>query len=281
MANICLYKILVKGPRRACYALIDMMPLYSWEKEVLREEGSEEAFELVFLGACKWSVKAYTTWNDNLKAFSAAEIEKIQDGDYWDVPVAQKALILGCEIFCNSKDIDDACWSEYEHYDKYGKQVFDECPKELHIKRGREYDQGYVDCGSGLSCSLKKVPTCKVRFEGGTYWYNGNYKIGDVVNVEGAMAGKLGVVVDNSEASEGNGLYNITKHLGNVSGFVTEDIEAIWSKYKPKDRKPYMVSLGLPETTTKKKFVTVMEFRWVKFALENPNWDEFIKSINS
>ena len=41
-----------------------------------------------------------------------------------------------------------------------------------------------------------------------------------------------------------------------------------------------MVSLGLPETTTKKKFITVMEFRWVKFALENPSWDEFVKSID-
>ena len=42
MANICLYKIKVRGTRDACYALINMMPLYSWEKEILSEEGTDE-----------------------------------------------------------------------------------------------------------------------------------------------------------------------------------------------------------------------------------------------
>ena len=56
MANICLYKIKVKGTKTACYALVNMMPLYSWEKEYLSEEGTDEDYTLVFSGACKWSV---------------------------------------------------------------------------------------------------------------------------------------------------------------------------------------------------------------------------------
>ena len=98
MANICLYKILVKGPKRACYALIDMMPLYSCEKEILREEGTDDQFELVFLGDCKWSVSAYTEWDNTLGPFTPDRIEKIEDGDLWNIPVAQKALVLGCQL---------------------------------------------------------------------------------------------------------------------------------------------------------------------------------------
>ena len=35
MANICLYKIKVKGSKKSCYKLVDMMPLYSGEKEYI------------------------------------------------------------------------------------------------------------------------------------------------------------------------------------------------------------------------------------------------------
>lgn len=48
MANVCLYKIMVKGNKKACYKLIDMMPFYSGEKEIILEESSDDNFTLVF-----------------------------------------------------------------------------------------------------------------------------------------------------------------------------------------------------------------------------------------
>lgn len=139
MANICVYKIKVCGPQTACYRLINMMPLYCGEKEIHLEEGTEDNFTLIFTGDCKWSVDSYTSPLSNPQPLSAEEIEAIDDGDYWNVNLCDKSVLLGCEIFCNSKDIDDSCWSVFEHYDR-GKKIKDECPKELHIKRGRDYD---------------------------------------------------------------------------------------------------------------------------------------------
>ena len=138
MANICLYKIKVKGRKRACYALMDMMPLYSGEKYVLSEEGTEDDYTLVFLGDCKWSVSAYTKKLPEVRTFTQEELDAVSDGDYWETTLSDKSVLLDCEIFCNSKDIDDSCWSVFEHYDR-GQKIFDECPKELHIKRGRDY----------------------------------------------------------------------------------------------------------------------------------------------
>ena len=50
MANICLYKVMVKGPKLNCYKLVDMMPLGDWEKDYLFEEGTDDNFTLIFIG---------------------------------------------------------------------------------------------------------------------------------------------------------------------------------------------------------------------------------------
>lgn len=139
MANICVYKIKVKGNQTACYRLINMMPLYCGEKEILFEEGTEDDFTLVFKGDCKWYVDAYTSPLADPQPLSAEEIEAIDDGDHWGVTLRDKSVLLNCEIFCNSKDIDDSCWAIFDHYNK-GEIVNDACPKELHIKRGRDFD---------------------------------------------------------------------------------------------------------------------------------------------
>ena len=132
MANICLYKIKVKGRQQACYALVNMMPLYSSEKDYLLEEGTEDDFTLVFTGDCKWAVDCYTSPMKDPKPFTQEELDAVNDGDHWDKTLKDKSILLDCEIFCNSKDIDDSCWSVYEHYNR-GKKINDECPKELHI----------------------------------------------------------------------------------------------------------------------------------------------------
>ena len=79
MANVCLYKIKVKGSKKACYKLVDMMPLYSGDKEYLSAEGTEEDFTLVFLGDCKWSVDSYTVFEDKLKPYTEEELAEMKN----------------------------------------------------------------------------------------------------------------------------------------------------------------------------------------------------------
>jgi len=104
-----------------------MMPLYSGEKEDLYENGTDEAYEFVFSGNCKWSVSSYTFPLTNPKPLSIKEIEMIEDGDHWDKTLRDKSILLNCEIFCNYKDIDDLSYAIYEHYDKGVEVVSSGC----------------------------------------------------------------------------------------------------------------------------------------------------------
>lgn len=201
MANICRYKIMVKGRKQACYTLVNMMPSYSYEKEYLLEEGSEDDFTLIFIGDCKWSVSSYTSPMPNPKPFTREELDAVEDGDHWDKTLRDKSILLDVDIYCNSKDIDDSCWAIYEHYNR-GKVIYDECPKELHIKRGRDYDTGYdvVIPLSAVTGTPEHIGTlCRVKLQGGTYWYTGDYEVNDIVTVDGAKKGLIGVVTEVSK----------------------------------------------------------------------------------
>ena len=279
MANICLYKIKVKGTKAACYALVNMMPLYSWEKDYLSEEGTDEDFTLVFSGACKWSVSAYTTKQEGLVPYTTAEIEAVEDGDGWHICLQDKSLLLGVDLYCNSKDIDDSCWSVYEHYNK-GKEVYDDCPKELHIKRGRDYDFGYE--GPGASNFVEK-PVCRVRFaDNRSYWYLGDAAIGDIVYVDGAKVNCMGQVKEVSTNTHHAAIYSVISNVCNVAIANPEDIEKIWTSYlKAKDRKAFLVRIGFAENTTKKQFITAVENLWLDFARSENNWDKFIQMVQA
>lgn len=278
MANICMYKIKVIGRKQACYAFIDMMPSYSYEKEIIDESGTDDNYELLLRGDCKWSVSAYTSAMQDPKPFTQEELDAVQDGDHWDKTLQDKSVLLDCEIFCNSKDIDDSCWAIYEHYNK-GKTIYDDCPKELHIKRGRDYDNG-GDIVISLS-SVTGYPgrCCKVKFETGAYYYEGNYEIGDIVYVDGAKKGEIGRVIEIEDKTLYGGLCKIEKCVAHVDEFVEADVEAIWKSYKPADRKLYIVRIGLDEKTQKKKYLNVMNHRWTVFGKTNQNWQDFLASI--
>ena len=289
MANICIYKVKVCGRKLACYKLIHMMPLYTSDKEILYEDGDDDNYTLIFNGDTKWGVDCYTKKIKNLKPFTQEELEKIEDGDGWEYCLSDKSILLDCEIFCNSKDIDSSSYASYVHYNK-GEQIKDECPKELHIKRGRDYD-----CFGDVVYDIenKTVSTFdkdgkplehiyKVRFEDGySYWYLGqDYEVGDFVNVEGAKEKFLGVVKEKANYGTQAACYFITKKLGTMKGkYISKDIEDIWNSYKPKDRKEYLKNIGLDETMVKKKFLSVMENKWMHFSKDGGTWEEFINTI--
>lgn len=283
MANICLYKIKVTGTKLVCEKLIDMMPLYSWEKEIISENGTNTNYTIIFSGACKNYVDCYTKKSKDLKPYTLEEIKKIQDGDGWDYPLLDKSILLDCDIQCNSKDIDSMCYAYYEHYNK-GKQIYDECPKELHIKRGRDYDQYEVLLENKNINEENKEPMdiCKVRFiDGYSYWYYGNYEIGDLVYVEGAKSNILGKVTQKAKEGEYSVCYNVTNCVGHITNeFITKDIENIWDSYTVKDRKTFLLSIGLLENTNKKKFLSTMENKWIEFANKEDNWESFLMEVN-
>lgn len=277
MANICIYKVMVKGRKRACYALVDMMPLYTSDKEMLIEEGTEEDFTLVFTGDCKWYPDAYTKAVENLAPFTEEELSNVKDGDYWNLPLLQKSLALGCDIYCNSKDIDAGGKAYYEHYYR-GLIINDECPKEIHIKRGREYDWGFVEE------EREKTPgtECKVKFEKGSYMYLGDYAVGDIVLVEGAKSGCLGRVIQSTKTNNCNtSYYKIIEKVGHAQDFSEKKMENIWNSFSPTDRKAWLVQLGMDEKTTKKKFLSVMDARWTKAAYEKNTWEEFENAVQN
>ncbi len=279
MANICLYKIKVKGTKQACYALVNMMPLYSYEKIYLSEEGTDADFTLVFSGDCKWSVDSYTMPLENPVPFTEEELNRVEDGSYWGMPLQQKSILLNCEIFCNSKDIDASSYAQYEHYDK-GRVIHDECPKELHIKRGRDYDHGY-DISLTISeedTPKASNPTCKVKFESGSYWYSGDYEVGDLVYVAGAKSKDLGKVVETKEQDDSN-FHEIVKCVGHIGTFIVEDVENIWKAYKAKARKEYLLKMRLEEALTKQKFISLMEWQWTLFAQKQNDWNTFLEQV--
>lgn len=165
MANVCQYKIQVTGTKVACNALINMMPLYCDEKEILSEEGTDEKYTIVFSGACKWSVDSYTNPMDNPQPLTQEKIEAVEEGDHWDKTLKDKSALLSCEIFCCSIDADEKTPEILEHYICGKESCHDTFPTELlfySINDDREerielyYNSDDVQCFSlhGYSNSL-------------------------------------------------------------------------------------------------------------------------------
>lgn len=118
MANICLYKIMVKGTEKACNFLAEAMPQYNDSFEILTEEGTPEDFTLVFQGDCKWSVDAYTKPMADPKPWTEAELDATDPYDHWCTTLKDKSILLDCEILCVSMDIDDGEEPLYEHWNR-------------------------------------------------------------------------------------------------------------------------------------------------------------------
>ena len=133
MANICLYKIKVKGSKKACYKLVDMMPLYSGEKEYISEDGTDEDFTLVFTGDCKWSVDCYTKFEKDLKPYTEEELDKVfKNDDGLDISKYAEELVKENRKAQNRMCIDDimaislGMYKTYDDYVKSKQQIIED-----------------------------------------------------------------------------------------------------------------------------------------------------------
>ena len=140
MANICKYKVIVRGKKNACYAFFGSMSCMDY-KEILRESGDNENCEVMFEGTCKWAVDMYCNPFSGEKPVQLPEdpdeAYKEAENNYWYNTVQERSEMFQVEVLCNSIDIDEfnPDWNIWEHYIS-GKPVYDdddEMPEELEI----------------------------------------------------------------------------------------------------------------------------------------------------
>lgn len=281
MANLCLYKIKVNARKKACYALIDMMPLYDWDKEILLEEGTDDDYTIIFTGGCKWGVDYATKKIEGLKPFTEEELDAVRDGDHWGYPLRDKSLALNADIYCNSKDIGDSRKPVYEHY-SCGKKINDKCPEDINIERGLDYDKDYKKDKSSQNKPASTTRVVRIKFVNGrSYEYISPIEVkeGDIVKVEGTMAGMLGQVV--SVKYQNLSLYKVVEFISNGELFKENDIETFWKKLNKDEKEKYYNEFGLTDKDrNKKKFITTTNGKWIEKCAEGMSWKEFKKYLS-
>ena len=134
MANICEYKVIVKGKKNACYAFYGSMSAF--DKWVVSEEGTDDNFILKFEGNCKWYVDCYCNpYSGNKPVILPEDSEEaynLAEEKFWYHTVQERSEMFSVEVLCNSADVDDYLGDTFEHYIS-GKKIYDNCPKELNI----------------------------------------------------------------------------------------------------------------------------------------------------
>ena len=168
MANLCEYKVKVRGRRNACYAFFGSMSCADG-KWIVSESGTAEEFVLIFEGSCKWSVDCYCKeWEGEMPVTipeNADDAMSEAEDNYWYYTVQQRSQMFNVEVWCNSGDTEDlGCFEEmasefdiplegldlsvmcYEHYIN-GRKIEDVCPDELHFNLSLDDYDEYNDEG--------------------------------------------------------------------------------------------------------------------------------------
>ena len=150
MANICEYRVIVKGRKNACYAFFGSMSCCE-EKIIDDESGSNEDFAMRFHGWCKWDVDCYCTpWEGEFPVTLPEDFEKARDEaeeQYWYNTVKERSKMFDVEVWCNSADIDDPMFDYFEHY-KNGEKLGGTCPNEIDGIVAGILGEGVRNCAS-------------------------------------------------------------------------------------------------------------------------------------
>jgi hypothetical protein len=131
MANICVYKAIVKGKKDACYA-------FYWSMSVLdgisikEKGGSDDDYMIRFEGDCKWTVDQYCKpWEGSFDIDIPATREEALK--YQEITVQERSLLFKVEVLCNSADIEEANYELFEHYIAGERLHSGGCPEELKV----------------------------------------------------------------------------------------------------------------------------------------------------
>ena len=80
MANICLYKIKVKGKKNNCLKFEDIMPMCDWDFQILESKGTDDDYTFSFITACKWGVDYRTQkTKGKLNPLTDEEVEYLKE----------------------------------------------------------------------------------------------------------------------------------------------------------------------------------------------------------
>ena len=133
MANICVYKGIVKGRKNACYAFFGALPCLN-DQYIVEEYGDDQNYTIQFEGDCKWSINMYcSSWKEDFQIelpedYSEAEKEGWQKYSYIDIEDLSKMFKI--EVWCNYADIDDPSEDVFMHF-RNGEEIYDECPESI------------------------------------------------------------------------------------------------------------------------------------------------------
>ncbi len=135
MANVCAYKVIVKGKRNACMAFFGSMPCLD-DKSINSDTGTDENCTIFFVGDCKWSVDSYcSNWEGDFPVEipeNPDDAYELAEERYHGITVRERSKMFNVEVICNSADIEDYFGETYEHYIN-GTEISDNCPEELDI----------------------------------------------------------------------------------------------------------------------------------------------------
>ena len=134
MANICKYKVIVKGKKDACYALYWSMSVMDGIS-IEDEGGSDDDYMIRFEGNCKWTVDAYCKpWDGSFDVDIPATLEDALK--YRGITVQERSRLFKVEVLCNSADMVEEDYELYEHYISGDRISSGGCPEELKVLDG-------------------------------------------------------------------------------------------------------------------------------------------------
>jgi hypothetical protein len=131
MANICEYRLRVKGKKEDCNLFLYSMPAYNF-LDPITEEGTDDNFIIEAVGDCKWDLYSYV--EETPDDYNHTDVRKnIKDEedcyDLWYIPLKDKTKIFNVEVQVSWADIDNPIANEdgsikynYEHWNN-GEEI--------------------------------------------------------------------------------------------------------------------------------------------------------------
>lgn len=248
MANICQYRIKVRGNKDNCEAFVLTMPLYTSEYSFEWQGVVDGKYEIIFSGDCKNYPDSYTKKHSNINKKTAEEIIELKENnnldEFWEYPLVEKSYIFDVEVWCCSS------YEEYPHTEDY-----------VHYCDGNECP----DLDAPPFVSFINQTLCNVELlSGETCWCEGDCAIGDIVACDDNKD-LIGIVTDIKY--EENDFYpSIIGSYGNIKYNEYEQLKRAIKEKKTEDN----------ESLIKKA-----SNYWKTLFMYDGSWDVLIGDLNN
>ncbi len=141
MANICDFKIHVRGTKKAALMLYATAVAAPYEGDIDYEGGTDDEYIIHFSGSCKWGIDAYCEkrWNKKPIDLSAIDEETIRSneelaGKYSQYKMKAKSGMFQCEVEVIA--FDEEGEYSFSHYkdgvlldEQYTRKLYHTTPK--------------------------------------------------------------------------------------------------------------------------------------------------------